>query len=308
MTEQAFAIEQALRSALPEALGQQASRITDIIVQALAQGASSPISVNPSVNKEEVTDALNQLAGKKLISSEAVISIGDGNSIGDITISSIAGRDNITINIHIDIPKDNRYIGGVILCQTTCTVFVDIMRILYVTSYKAAHEVNGARFSEFILVARQHLTELNNHVSRVVSLFDANIHSSVTEIEQRFAWMLTRFQVKSSGIDANTELFRVARELAITIEHLSLQIAAEYFSKQQVIFQKLKTKQLDNAIKYASAFRGEERLYLRLRLQTLLLQGQSNKSVIYTIVDDIDQNFAVQYYLIDLFLLQEAHG
>lgn len=93
----AIDIAQALRKGLPSELTTESNALAAALAELLSK-SSSTTSIQQTQNMAQM---LQTLAGHNLTTPQAVLSFGESNSLGDVTIGDIAGG-NIT-KIHINI-------------------------------------------------------------------------------------------------------------------------------------------------------------------------------------------------------------
>jgi hypothetical protein len=92
----------ALQKALPAHLKDQARSLAQLLA-VLEKDQNKTLNTKDISVSQEITSLLNQLAGKNIETTEATISFGQGNQLGDVTFRDTAGRD--IINIHIPAPQ-----------------------------------------------------------------------------------------------------------------------------------------------------------------------------------------------------------
>jgi hypothetical protein len=103
-------IERALRTALPEELQDKALYLSVLLSSVIDH------SLTPEEFKEELlaepaaNKAYNKLSGKHITLDKAVISFGQGNQAGDITVRDVAGNNINRIHININVHHNNNQV------------------------------------------------------------------------------------------------------------------------------------------------------------------------------------------------------
>ena len=200
-------------------------------------------------------------------------------------------------------PQDLKTLAGRAISQTMAMVFVDLMRLLYVTSSELANSANADRYAEFIDVADQHFGDLRSRIATYSLAFDTTSHEQINQLELRLSWMLGRLKRKPNLRNSYEEYFEKMRQIGDGLNRFCISHATEQYKHSY-----------ENAVaKVKSTLKGfplnldslDDTFRLRLEVQTHLLEvaRQSDGAQIFTIADDMDQSFAILYFILDYLLL-----
>ena len=92
-------IAYALRAALPQTMHDVAGMVAALLAEVL-RGEVSIMELQQRLQaRPQLLALLQHLAGQQIGKSDAVISFGTGNTLGNVRIGNVAGRDQITINV-----------------------------------------------------------------------------------------------------------------------------------------------------------------------------------------------------------------
>lgn len=94
-------IERALRATLPKELHQYIPKLISTLERNQKSQSESINIDDNSILKEEIKELLSALAGKQIQTNNAILTFGEGNQFGDITIRDVIGRDSHTHHYHI---------------------------------------------------------------------------------------------------------------------------------------------------------------------------------------------------------------
>jgi len=186
-----------------------------------------------------------------------------------------------------------------LLAQTLCVVFVDIFRMLYVLGSEEARAANLARFNYFLEVCDEHSRELGGQLARVANGIEDNDRRHFTQIERTCLYVYGQIKRRN---DVNFELNRCFREMSnATSEAYDLLlklIPMEFHNAEAEVY--------PIALTYTrhSQIGGVHNLRVRFSVQTRLLEDVKTEPVT-TIAHDASQSYALQYFLVDYYLL---HG
>jgi uncharacterized caspase-like protein len=191
------------------------------------------------------------------------------------------------------------------VAQTMTTVFVDLMRLLYVASSDVAHAANSARYPEFIDIAEQHFTDLKSHIERFSIDIDAQLHEVSLQLERRLSWILGRLKREPNLSNKSNEYFNKMQQIGQKLHSFCTTAMGEKY--------KYVIKQVDTSLSLSIGDSGliietaslDDIFRLRLYVQSQLLESNATVegSKIFTIADDIDLDFGIYYFVLDQKLL-----
>jgi hypothetical protein len=78
-------------------------------------------------------------------------------------------------------------VAGAAVAQTVATVFVDLMRLLYVVSSDAARQANERRYDSFVGMAERHLEDLRGTLAQFATALDSTAHHRSVAIQRRLS-------------------------------------------------------------------------------------------------------------------------
>ena len=200
-------------------------------------------------------------------------------------------------------PRDFRILAGRAISQTVAMLFVDIMRLLYVASSDHASYANADRYSEFIDVADQHFGDLRSRIATYSLALDNTSHGQINQSELRLSWMLGRLKRKPDLTGSYEEYFERMRLIGDELNSFCTVNATEQYKNiYENVVAKIKSTM---AVFPVNLNLLDDVWPMRLRFQTQLLEAarESDGARIYTIADDMDQNRAILYFVIDYVLL-----
>lgn len=189
---------------------------------------------------------------------------------------------------------------SVIEVSAQCTV--DSMRLLYVRASPAAYSANSDRHSEFVALANLHLLDLRSMIERFANALDPETHEQYRRAERRLRWLVATLAPEVADPTPSVHLFDLMLE---TAEVVSSQIDARsriYGPVRSMVDALIELGSLASpALDIGS--RLDLAMTARLRAQTQYISDQPG-SPTTGILSDIDNEFALPYFFIDLALLR----
>ena len=197
-----------------------------------------------------------------------------------------------------------------IISQTMTMVFVDLMRLLYVAVSDTARAANVARYSEFIDIAEQHFADLRSHLARASIELNAQLNELSLQLERRLSWILGRLKRGPDLSGNEDEYFKKMKQIGQQLNSFcTTAIGKEYENTIHQVDTHLSRAIEDSGIAVETASLNDI-FRLRLYVQTQLLHN--SRSVdgarIFTIADDMDQDFGIYYFALDQKLLDSSHS
>ncbi len=200
-------------------------------------------------------------------------------------------------------PRNFKSLAGRAISQTMAMVFVDLMRLLYVASSTLANFANADRYTNFTEVADQHFGDLRSRIATYSLALDTKSHEQINQLELRLSWMLGRLKREPNLSDSHEQYFEKMRQIGEGLNRFCIANATEQYKYSY-----------ENAVaKIKSTLEGfplnlnslDDMFQLRLEAQTQLLKAmrESDGAQIFTIADDMDQNLAILYFVLDYLLL-----
>jgi hypothetical protein len=201
---------------------------------------------------------------------------------------------------------DRRRLAVRWITEIMAAVFVDEMRLLYVGISALARRANVERYSEFVAICEQHLDDFNKQVGRYIGDLETTFISEVQHIEQRQLWAFSRFK---SGPCPPAYGDRYFQEMRRTAEEMHTLCTSVHINGYQSTI-----KMIAEIGEHTWSLAGEPRglasvdslWMVRLNMQSIFLNRiqDGEKSPILTIADDVHQNFALAYCIVDRWLMQ----
>jgi hypothetical protein len=193
-------------------------------------------------------------------------------------------------------PGDATALGPI--AETLAMVFVDLMRLFYVSASKTAEEANRDRYLNFLVITERHCRDLQAQYI----LFGAELTTIRTELgrlDRRISWILERFRLGSArGAQEIEGVFNALTDMAGMIDRLCMEAHPEqYASSHERVKQYLDQRFRGSAT--SSRISIDHLYHLRLHAQTALLEDDTLKSI----AEDIDQRLGIPYFIVDKLLM-----
>ena len=83
--------------------------------------------------------------------------------------------------------REREILAGEVISRAIAMVFVDLMRLLYVSSSEIARQANTKYYPEFIERAEQHFDEMKSQTLRFTGDIRANLHALSSNIELQYS-------------------------------------------------------------------------------------------------------------------------
>ncbi|GLY86138.1 hypothetical protein Airi02_040670 [Actinoallomurus iriomotensis] len=179
-------------------------------------------------------------------------------------------------------------------------VFVDVMRLLFVRSSDGPLQVNHPRYAYFVRLAHQHLAELRSHIEGSATALDSDTHEKYRRVERRLSWCIAQMQDVPTSPDYQRNLYTLLSETATVIFDLLLQ--ADGKNQAFLVIAR-------SCVSKASSMRREDAKQVGIFLdrsdaQTLMLKELvPERRPISSIVQDVDCDYSIPYFMIDYLLL-----
>jgi hypothetical protein len=183
--------------------------------------------------------------------------------------------------------------------QTTAMLIVDLMRMLYVMSNHEARLANMSRYSVFVDMANNHLSEMRSQAARFATQMPSDFLNLSAEIERNCAWVYGQLKGPPDVTQDIERCYKIMHRTASLTFKFCLDAIPEIFSTV--------VRDVDDAMAKLSPPESPKNVDLfriRLNAQTQLLDNlKSNPDNIRTIAHDVSQQFALHYFVIDYQLL-----
>jgi hypothetical protein len=195
---------------------------------------------------------------------------------------------------------------GVTLAQTLAALFVDIMRLAYVNCGTSSRAANLPRYPEFVDVAEQHQGELQSHIQRFATDLDAHLHRCIVRAERGLSWGFTRLRRGPEMHVTWSDIRARMLDASDSIHDFCSVAAGHYYARYLSDTDKAVEEMLQLYKRPPASLSVDELFRLRLMIQSIVLErmDRSGPLAIHTVRDDVDQEVAVSYFVIDRRLLQ----
>ena len=241
--------------------------------------------------------------------TEAIIVTGNRNIVGDnnqIIVNHGTNPDELVKMLQrVFQHNEKAAFARRTISHTMTMVFVDLMRLLYVATSDIARSANVSRYGEFIDIAKQHFADLRNHIARSSNELDAQLNELSLNLDKRISFMLGRLG-RGPDLNGNSDdCFKKMKQIGKQVDGFCTTTIGEghervvqridiYFSRAiEELSIIVETAPLDDIFRL--------RLYVQSRL---LNDGYSlDGSKIFTIADDMDQDFGIYYFALDKKIL-----
>ena len=229
-----------------------------------------------------------------------------------VTAPAIVTQPNQNDSSRAENPQsiERRIFGGQAISQTMAMLFVDLMRLLYVASSDVAKGANVERYVEFIRLADQHFDDLRSRIAASSVILDAHSHKQIDQLELRLSWMLGRLKNGPNLSGEYRSYFTKMMQIGTALHELCLGAAGEHYQSITTHVEENVERSLKQSRRGVGSPSLNETFLLRLKLQTELLSEshELENSSISTIADDMDQDFAIRYFVLDYQLLRVITG
>ncbi|MFT7837763.1 hypothetical protein Q5530_16635 [Saccharothrix sp. BKS2] len=190
------------------------------------------------------------------------------------------------------------------LAERSSEAFVDIMRLIFSRSSKAALNANLSRYSSFVHLAEQHLGDLRSHIEGSATALDSGTHQQYRRVERRLAWCLGRLRVPPNRASHDEDLLSLLRATAILVFELLSKDGDGH---------RVELRTAESSLIEAQGGRGDHVfvsdsfLENRLGAQSALLRRQAGKQgQLDSISQDVDNEYSIPYFMIDYLLLTKV--
>ncbi len=182
--------------------------------------------------------------------------------------------------------------------ETLAMIFVDLMRLFYVSISEAAKSANADRYLEFLIISERHSRDLQAQYHLFGSEL-AGIRIQIGKLDRRISWLMERFRVGSAVIAQSVEtVFNALSDMSGIINELCLESHPDVYAANQQRVRQYIDSRLGPA---ATAKRTpiDDLFSVRLQTQSALLENDTLRSI----ADDLDQRLGIPYFMIDHLLL-----
>jgi hypothetical protein len=202
------------------------------------------------------------------------------------------------------LPRDEQWVYG-LLCQALAVVFVDLMRMLYVASSDVGRRSNEHRYGEFIDVGERHFADLRSLIANHVAGLDGKAKLMLSELERRLSWALGRLKMGPDLHGHHGLYFTNLRMIGTGLHaYCSATMREDYQQRASGIISFV-ASEIDKRGIATNLSSLDSTVSLRLAVQSHMLReaAKTGTPAITSIVHDMDQHFALTYFLIDYALL-----
>ncbi|QXJ25742.1 hypothetical protein AGRA3207_007281 [Actinomadura graeca] len=186
------------------------------------------------------------------------------------------------------------------LARRACETFVDVMRLVFVGSSSSTLEENLPRYQEYIDICQQHLGELRSHIEGSASALDFATHEDYRRVERRLSWCLGQLKKNPRSVGVDPDLISLLRETAIEIFELMVRSDGSHEAILMVAESSVARARSSRILDHTQS----GLLTGRLAAQTFLLEGLGPRQrQIFSISQDVDNDYSIPYFMIDYLLL-----
>jgi hypothetical protein len=206
--------------------------------------------------------------------------------------------------------RDRTTIASQALSQTMAMVFVDIMRLLYVASGDVVRRANIDRYSEFINVLDSHFQDLDARMAGFSHELEAELRERVFQLRSNLSYMSDQLRSGPSLDRKDIEYFANTHTISNRLHDFCLTVIGNQYSR---IVENVQAK-IERALMLKHSNLGsmslDEVCLLRFKVQDQLLEESriAGDATIFTIAGDMDQGFAIKYFVLDHILLRRKDG
>jgi hypothetical protein len=255
---------------------------------------------------------------------------GADGRMGGVIISGIAGpvagdvvgRDKITFNLGLS-PEAETKLENLMAClsgradarrnlavrwivEIMSAVFVDEMRMLYVVASTVARHANMDRYSEFVALSELHIDDLKNLLGRYNSDLEIAVISELRAIEQRQLWTLNRLKSGHIILSQENKMFREMRSTSQRMHQLFSTVQIPGYDATAEMIEQMGEHIWGDRPRATGSIDMLFRLRLAVQSAYLARVQEGVNAPILSIADDIHQSFALAYFLVDRWVLDEG--
>jgi|tagenome__1003787_1003787.scaffolds.fasta_scaffold20831542_2 hypothetical protein len=207
---------------------------------------------------------------------------------------------------HSQSSREREILAGEVISRAMAMVFVDIMRLIYVSSSKIAYQANAERYQEFIEMAEQHFDEMKSLVLRFTSDIGTDLHRLSCDIELQHSSMIRRLKRDPSLNAEKIHYLDKMCDVARQIEEFSLNTCEIYYSQSANHVRLMADEICHGHISHFKTFSLDHVFRVRLRIQSEIIK---NENVFYgfglrSIAEDMVHKLAIPYFHVDFYLLK----
>jgi hypothetical protein len=196
--------------------------------------------------------------------------------------------------------ETRKMLAGRKISETMTMMFVDLMRLLYVSTSDIAYKANVENYSKFTDLARLHLDNIKSHVSTFSASLDAELVEQSCDLERQLSYMLNELKSAPDLTLKNTVYFAQMRGIGEELHEFCLAALGKHYKQDADLVASKIEKALNQKETLSERPSLNEIFVLRLKIQSELLLKDSN---IGSIKDDIKQRSGILYFVLDYLLL-----
>lgn len=195
-----------------------------------------------------------------------------------------------------------------IVALQLATVFVDQMRLLYITTGPRLKAANAHLLSHFIERAERDTKLYDKSAERYAEQFDRAFLAKANVVEQHSAWVLGKFATGNPLSRNEVILFQKMADAASAMIDVLVSADADMAKNYKTVVDEIGNANLSRFGSPHGFAMADEIGILRFRIQTEALERLQNDqpSQIYSIDDDADGRFGPLYAVIDHWLLNHC--
>jgi hypothetical protein len=244
--------------------------------------------------------------------AEAVIVTGSKNIIGDnnqVIFNHGTDPDELIKMLRQVFQHNEKVVFALRTISHTMTmVFVDLMRLLYVATSDIARAANVARYREFIDVAEQHFADLRNHIARSSNELNAQLNELSLNLDKRISFILGRLRRGPDLYGNDDDCFKKMKQIGQQVDSFCISAVGKEYQDVVNLVDIYLSRAIEEASITLETVSIDSIIRLRLYVQSQLLQSgfSLDGSKIFTIADDMDQDFGIYYFALDKKLLDRS--
>jgi hypothetical protein len=189
------------------------------------------------------------------------------------------------------------------------TVFVDQMRLIYITTGRRVKQANAHLRAHFVERGESDTKQFNNYMQRYSSVqLDAAFLKNVYAVERRCTWTLTQFASAHPLPRDQRTLFREMANAAGPMRQILQAADANAIGSTVAVVNDIGSVLHQTYIHPVGFAKADEIAMLRFEIQTEALRRLQSDSPtqILTIDDDMEGRFSPLYFIIDQWLLDRC--
>jgi hypothetical protein len=177
--------------------------------------------------------------------------------------------------------------------------------MLYVGASAIARRANAERYSEFVGITEQHLNDFNNQRLLYIGYLEDGFISKIRAIEQCHISVFNQLKSGPCSSVKGGRSFKTMRRTAEQVHNLCSTAQISGYDTTSKMIAEIGKEVWDSFGRPRGSGSLDELFRVRLTIQSIFLSRvqEGAPSPILSIADDMDQSFALAYFIVDRWLM-----